>query len=114
MIPTDGSADPRMGECCDELDLEDKTKVDFNTNRGRSYLKAVDQYWGIAANFGNSQAQLNGLRRTEEHPWVRAAIRGICENLLRLRLAQRNSRVGSFGPRHIVVGQRVMHAEVDS
>ena len=36
----------------------------FNLNRGWSYLKALDLYWGIAANFGKSQAQLTGLRRT--------------------------------------------------
>ena len=36
---------------------------DFNMNRGRSYLKALDLHWGIAANFGKLQAQLTGLRR---------------------------------------------------
>ncbi len=36
---------------------------DFNMNRGRSYLKALDLHWGIAANFGKTRAQLTGLRR---------------------------------------------------
>lgn len=36
---------------------------DFNMNRGRSYLKALNMHWGIAANFGKACAQLTGLRR---------------------------------------------------
>ena len=35
---------------------------DFNINRGRSYLKTLNLNWGIAANFGKTHAQLNGLR----------------------------------------------------
>ena len=35
---------------------------DFSINRGRSYLKALNLNWGIAANFGKTHAQLNGLR----------------------------------------------------
>ena len=36
---------------------------DFNINRGRSYLKALGKQWGVAANFGKSQAQITGIRR---------------------------------------------------
>ncbi len=36
----------------------------FNMNRGRSYMKALGLHWGIAANFGKSQAQLTGLGLT--------------------------------------------------
>jgi len=33
----------------------------FNVNRGKSYLKALDLNWGIAANFGKPKAELTGL-----------------------------------------------------
>jgi len=36
---------------------------DFNMNRVRSYLKALNMHWGVAANFGKSKAQFTGLRR---------------------------------------------------
>jgi GxxExxY protein len=36
---------------------------DFNVNRGRSYLKALNLDWGIAANFGKTKAQFTALRR---------------------------------------------------
>ncbi len=36
---------------------------DFNMNRGLSYLDALNLKWGIAANFGKSQAQFTALRR---------------------------------------------------
>lgn len=35
----------------------------FNMNRGRSYMKALDLPWGVAANFGKKEAQIVGLRR---------------------------------------------------
>lgn len=35
----------------------------WNLNRGRSYMNALNKYWGIAANFGKTQAQITGLRR---------------------------------------------------
>jgi len=34
----------------------------FSINRGKSFLKALDLTWGIAANFGKKVAQFNGLR----------------------------------------------------
>ena len=37
----------------------------FNMNRGRSYLKALGMRWGIAANFGKTEAQFNGLRHVK-------------------------------------------------
>ena len=36
---------------------------EFNVNRGKSYLKALDLTWGVAANFGKTQAQFTGLHR---------------------------------------------------
>jgi GxxExxY protein len=36
---------------------------EFNMNRGRSYLKALNMPWGVAANFGKSEAQFTGVRR---------------------------------------------------
>jgi len=36
---------------------------EFNVHRGKSYLKALDINWGIAANFGKLRAELTGLRR---------------------------------------------------
>ena len=36
---------------------------DFNMNRGRSYLNASNMHWGVAANFGKSEAQFTGVRR---------------------------------------------------
>lgn len=39
---------------------------DFNINRGKSYLKALDLKWGIAVNFGKTSLELTGLRY--QHP----------------------------------------------
>ena len=36
----------------------------FNISRGKSYLKSLDLNWGIAANFGKTQAQFTGLHRS--------------------------------------------------
>lgn len=36
---------------------------DFNMNRSRSCLKALNMHWGVAANFGKSEAQFTGVRR---------------------------------------------------
>jgi GxxExxY protein len=36
----------------------------FNINRGKSFLKALGLRWGVAANFGKTQAQFTGLRIT--------------------------------------------------
>ena len=33
----------------------------FNINRGKSYLKALDLNWGIAANFGKTKVEFEGL-----------------------------------------------------
>jgi len=30
-------------------------------NRGRSYLKALNMHWGVAVNFGKSEAQFTGF-----------------------------------------------------
>ena len=35
---------------------------DFNVNRGKSYLRALNLEWGIAANFGKTKAEVTGLR----------------------------------------------------
>jgi GxxExxY protein len=36
---------------------------DFNVNRARTYLKALDLNWGIAANFGKRRVDIIGIRR---------------------------------------------------
>ncbi len=36
---------------------------DFNTSRGRSYLKASDLNYGVAMNFGKKRAEIIGIRR---------------------------------------------------
>jgi GxxExxY protein len=36
---------------------------EFNVHRGKSYLKALNLDWGIAANFGKTKAELRGLGR---------------------------------------------------
>ena len=36
----------------------------FNINRGRSFLKALNLSWGIAANFGKTQAEITGLHNS--------------------------------------------------
>ena len=36
---------------------------EFNINRGRSYLKALDLDWGVAVNFGKTKAEFTGICR---------------------------------------------------
>jgi hypothetical protein len=36
---------------------------DFNVNRVRTYLKALNLRWGVAANFGKKKVQVVGIRR---------------------------------------------------
>jgi GxxExxY protein len=38
---------------------------DFNMNRGRSYMRALGIQWGVAANFGRSQAQITALQQRD-------------------------------------------------
>jgi len=42
----------------------------FNVNRGKSYLKALDLNWGIAANFGN-QSRIDGTLLPHSAPNIR-------------------------------------------
>lgn len=38
---------------------------EFNMNRGKSFLNALNLRWGIAANFGKTEAQFTGLRNMQ-------------------------------------------------
>ncbi len=39
-----------------------------NINRGKSYLKALDLHWGLAANFGKTKAEFAGITSRNQHP----------------------------------------------
>ncbi len=38
---------------------------DFNISRGLSFMKTLGLNWGVAANFGRTQAEFTGLRRSQ-------------------------------------------------